>query len=67
MIYIPDYSSEIVGKAANSLPTYKIECSSANCLTFGIVPFSAETAPEFRFNVQDIKSDTYYSQNQTIN
>ena len=67
VIYIPDYSSEIVGKAANSLPTYKIECSSANCLTFGIVPFSAETAPEFRFNVQDIKSDTYYSQNQTIN
>lgn len=67
VVRIPDYSSEVVGKTANSLPTYEITCSSSNCLQFNIVPFAAEAAPEFRFNIENIKYETILSTNQTIN
>ena len=67
VVRIPDYSSEVIGKTTNSLPTYEITCSSNNCLKFNIVPFAAEAAPEFRFNIENIKNETYISQQQTIN
>ena len=67
VVRIPDYSSEVIGKTTNSLPTYEITCSSNNCLKFNIVPFAAEAAPEFRFNIENIKNETFISQQQTIN
>ena len=67
VVRIPDYSSEVIGKTTNSLPTYEIICSSNNCLKFNIVPFAAEAAPEFRFNIENIKNETFISQQQTIN
>ena len=67
VVRIPDYSSEVIGKTTNSLPTYEIPCSSDNCLKFDIVPFAAEAAPEFRFNIKNIKNETNISAQQTIN
>lgn len=68
VVTIPDYSSEVLAKTTNStLPTYQITCESANCITFNIVPFAAETAPEFRFNINNIKNETYTSDRQTLN
>ena len=67
VVRIPDYSSEVIGKTTNSLPTYEIPCSSDKCLKFNIVPFAAEAAPEFRFNIKNIKNETNISAQQTIN
>ena len=67
VVRIPDYSSEVIGKTTNSLPTYEITCSSDNCLKFNIVPFAAKAAPEFRFNIKNIKNETNISAQQTIN
>ena len=67
IVRIPDYSSEVIGKTTNSLPTYEITCSSDNCLQFNIVSFAAEAAPEFRFNIENIKNETIISAQQTIN
>ena len=67
VVRIPDYSSEVIGKTTNSLPTYEIPCSSDNCLKFNIVPFAAKAAPEFRFNIKNIKNETNISPQQTIN
>lgn len=67
VITIPDYSSEVTAKAANSLPTYQITCESENCLQFNIIPFEATVTPEFRFVIPNIKNETYVTAKKTIN
>lgn len=68
VVTIPDYSSEVMAKAANStMPPFQITCESEDCLEFVIVPFEAVATPQFRFVIPNIKNETYYTPQQTIN
>lgn len=66
IVQIADESGSISDQPDSSLPSYKIQCENENCIEFNIIYFSAVSTPEYRFRIENIKGERYFSKKSTL-
>lgn len=66
IVQIADESGNVSDQPDISLPSYQIQCENENCIDFNIIHFSAISTPEYRFRIENIKGERYFSENSTL-
>lgn len=66
IVQIADESGNVSEQPDSSLPSYQIKCENEDCVKFNIIHFSAVLTPEYRFRVENIKGERYFSTNSIL-
>lgn len=66
IVQIADETGSVADQPDSSLPSYQIQCESEKCIEFNIIHFSAVSAPEYRFRIENIKGERFFSAGSTL-